>query len=44
MALKLNNKGFNHAKSLIKQGKIDYDSSWSMSADGQLSRELCLEF
>ena len=32
MATILNNVGFVHAKQLIKDGKIDYDSSWSFDA------------
>ena len=33
MAVKLNGKGRSHAKSLIADGKVDKDSSWSFSAE-----------
>ena len=33
MAIKVNSKGVSHAKSLIKQGKVDKTSSWSFSAE-----------
>ncbi len=35
MAIQINNKGVNHAKSLIRAGKVDMDSSWSFDADDE---------
>ena len=35
MAVKLNRKGYNHAKSLIEQGKVDKDSSWSFTTEDE---------
>lgn len=32
MAVKLNQSGFSHAKSLINSGKVDQNSAWSISA------------
>ena len=31
--MKLNEKGYRHARSLIKAGKVDESSSWSFSAE-----------
>lgn len=31
----LNKKGFNHAKSLIREGKVDLESSWSFTTDDE---------
>jgi HK97 family phage major capsid protein len=33
MAIKVNNKGVSHAKSLIKEGKVDKTSDWSFDAE-----------
>jgi len=35
MAVKLNQTGVSHAKSLIKAGKVDKDSSWSFSTEDE---------
>ena len=35
MAVKLNRKGYEHARKLIEQGKVDRDSSWSFSTEDE---------
>ncbi len=35
MAVKLNRKGYNHARDLIQQGKVDLNSSWSFSTEDE---------
>ena len=35
MAVKLNRKGYNHARDLIEQGKVDLNSGWSFSTEDE---------
>jgi len=35
MAVKLNRKGYNHARDLIEQGKVDLTSGWSFSTEDE---------